>query len=294
MKRIILALSLASVLYACNKDNNSDLTESPASTEKVPVKFSIEDFLITQQDMTENGRVETDTSITRFKKLSYMAFGSDGSIKSWIDQDSTNTKFGVITDSLVPGTYTIGICAWSLPNVTLSHPDLISARLYNQEGKSTGDVFYKKFQVTVNTNGNSQMDVNLNRIVGYLKLELKDALPTSNPNGEITVQANNVAEAFYFKNDSAVQINNVGWYMNRITQTTWDYYSFGSNAQMWVTIQYKDKITGAALYKQIFCKLAANKKTIISGYLYDVPTSGNFITRANQDWSSDSTVISIN
>jgi hypothetical protein len=63
-------------------------------------------------------------------------------------------------------------------------------------------------------------------------------------------------------------------------------------------LSWKDKVTGAFQSKTITnVTVTANKKTIITGYLYGVPTNvsaGDVIIRTNQSWSTDSTVISIN
>ena len=302
MKKIIPALLLACVLFACKKDtNSSESPESPSSQSKVPVKFNLESFMVSQQDMSENGRVETDPSLSKFYKVFYMAFKSDGTPVSYIEQDSTNTNFGIISDSLLPGTYTVAIGAHNrLGNyatyITAKYSALASAEFYNLYARNTSDFFYKKSQVTVSAGNASLNDVTLNRIVGNLKVDLKDALPTSDPNGAVSVFVANIPESYMINPDTAAH-----YYesipIDRTSQTTWEYNIFGSNKPLTITIGWKDKVTGAPQTKTISnVILTANKKTIVSGYLYGVPTNvaGSFITRTNQNWSTDSTVVSIN
>lgn len=302
MKKTIPALLLACVLFACKKDTNSD--ETPSSVSKVPVTFNIENFQVSQQDMSENGRVETDPTLSSFYKIFYMAFANDGTTASYIEQDSTNSKFGTISDSLLPGTYTIAVGAHnrtvpsSFTYITAKYASLSSAEFYNVWARNTADFFYKKVQVTVNATGNQVVtDLSLNRIIGNLKVNLKDALPTSDPNGAITVNVLGVPQSYMINPDTvANRYSDVP--MDRTSQTTWEYNIFGSNRPLTVMLSWRDKVTGAYQSKTITnVTVSPNKKTIITGYLYGVPTNvgaGDVFVRTNQNWSSDSTVISIN
>lgn len=302
MKKAISALLLACMLFACKKETNIDQS-TPASDSKVPVKFSVENFLISQHDISENGRVETDTSLSRFYKVFYMAFTSDGNTASYIEQDSTDNNFGVISDSLAPGTYTVVLGAWNRMNIynsyiTTNHSTLANAEFTAPLARPTGDFFYKKLQVTVSANGNPAIiDLTLDRIVGYLKLDFKDALPASDPNGAVTVYINNIPQSYMINTDIATN-NYELFQMDRNSQTTWEYYIFGSTAPISLQINWKDKNTGAPQSKTISnVIMTANKKTIVTGYLYGVPENvggGDLFLRTNQDWSTDSTIISIN
>jgi hypothetical protein len=297
MKKTIPALLLACVLFACKKDTNS--IESPASQSKVPVKFSLENFLVSQQDMSNNGRVETDPSLTGFYRLYYMAFASDGSTASYIEQDSTNTNFGIISDSLLPGTYTVVLGAWnrmnnvSAPNITAKHDELASAEFTNLYARNAGDFFYKKLQITVSNGSPSNNDVTLNRLVGYLKVELKDALPGSDPFEALTVDIENVPQSYMINTDLATN-NYSQYHMDRTSQTTWEYYNFGSSTPANLHLNWRDKTTNTWQSRSIQINFTANKKTIVSGYLHGVPSAGSFTTKVSPNWSTDSTVVSIN
>jgi hypothetical protein len=86
--------------------------------------------------------------------------------------------------------------------------------------------------------------------------------------------------------------------INRTSQITWEYYIPASSQNLTVTINWKDKTTGAPMSKIVpNIVMSANKKTIITGYLYGIPDNpggSDYIVRYNSDWSSDSTVVNIN
>jgi hypothetical protein len=307
MKKTIPALLLACVLFACKKGTNSD-DSAPSSDAKVPVKFSVENFLVSQQDMSENGRVETDTSLSGFFRLSYLAFASNGNKATYYYMDSTVNNFGVISDSLAPGTYTIAIGAHKRLGLRDTYVDagfsstqnkLSTAQFYSLLGWNTGDFFYKKLQVTVSAYGNPGIiDVSLNRIIGNLKIELKDVLPASDPNEAVTVEIFGVPQSYMINADTTDNLYPYFIPINRTSRTTWEYNIFGSNKPITVKIGWKDKITGAAQSKTFSnVQVNANKKTMISGYLYGVPQNvggGDLYIRTNKDWSTDSTFINFN
>jgi hypothetical protein len=296
MKKTIPALLLACVLFACKKDTNS--VESPASDAKKPVTFSVQNFLVTQQDMSANGRVET---LPQIANIYYYAYRSDGKNASTKQQSYGTPNFGVITDSLAPGTYTIVLAASSksLNYFYTMNVDLPYAYLTEGTTANMGDFFWKKFQITISDNGNPPtMDVSLNRIVGLLQANLKDALPASDPNGAaINVTVKYPVSAIEFATEAPFHIHSEE-NIARINQTTWEYYILGTSQALTVTINWKDKTTGAAMSKTIpNLVVSANKKTIINGYLYGVPDNlggSDYIVRYNSDWSTDSTVVNIN
>lgn len=300
MKKVITALLLACVLFACKKETNSDSNESPSSDAKVPVKFSIQNFMVLQQDMSANGRVQGTPPI---HQIYYYAYKNDGSLASSLNQASGVTNFGVISDSLAPGTYTIVVAAsekglsYSFGNSTAGLQDALLYRGLSW-GDAWGDFFFKKFQVTVSESGNPPtMDVSLDRKVGLLQADLRDALPASDPNGAITVTVKYPAPSFKFDTEQAYTSSQEQT-ITRKDQTTWEYYLLGSSQALTVTINWKDKTTGAPMSKTIpNIVVSANKKTIIKGYLYGTPDNlggSDYVVRYNSDWSSDSTIVNIN
>jgi hypothetical protein len=300
MKRIIPALLLASILFACKKDSSTD-DSSLATAPRFPVGFSVLDFITETQNM----RIAADSSLTKITDVYYFAYGSDGILKSSIHQDTVNNKtdFGKINDSLPAGTYTIVINAGTAPIAINGGTNLSSAALggqiINDFMEPIPDVFFNKIQVTVNATGNPVLqDVTLNRITGRIRVELYDALPVADPNGEITLALSTVPILFSFNTAS---INNQFPYFKdsragvRLDQTTLEANVLGSTRSFWAHILYKDKLGVSKSKAFPDLVLTANKKTTIKGYLYGVPdtTKGDYELKVNSSFS-DSTVISFN
>ncbi|MBO9200786.1 MULTISPECIES: hypothetical protein [Niastella] len=302
MKKIILALFLASSLFACKKSTSTD--DSSAATEtKYPVSFSISNFLIE----TKNMRVETDSTLAAITDVYYYAYGSDGLLKNSIHQvrAQTSAGFGVIDDSLKSDTYTIVVYASSGPvgknlGGVLNVAALGPQDLVNSEAASFPDVFFKKISVTVNSSGNpvpQPQQIALNRITGLLRVELYNALPDTDPNGAVTVKLNNIPVWFYVKNETIDNRNPpVFTYAKRLNQTTFEAYVIGSTTvPITTSIMYINQ-TGTTQTKTFNnLIIEANKKTTIKGNLSDLanPTAGDYLISVNPIWS-DSTVINLN
>ncbi|WP_205513034.1 FimB/Mfa2 family fimbrial subunit [Longitalea arenae] len=310
MKKTIPALLLACVLFACKKEKNAESNE-PASDTKVPVKFSVQNLLLSQEDMSENGRVQTDTSLKRFSNIYYMAYKVNSNYEntnvSYISQDTVNNKsnFGVISDSLAPGTYTISLAATTEKLTVFGQGQWIYAQSYL--GAKTGDeyrmgeFFHKMTTVTISAGDNpSAIEVPLERKVGLVKLDFKDALPASDPNGQVDFYVTNVCRSFTISNEQGTQPHiSYRLTLRRTSQTTWeDFLVSQSGYTVNINLNWKDKVTGAPMSKTFTnVTIAPNKKTIISGYLYGAPLNpggGDYSLKLNQTWSSDSTVLSIN
>lgn len=317
MKKTIPTLLLACVLFACKKEKNADSIESPSSDAKVPVKFSVQNFQLSQEDMSVNGRVQTDTSFKRFSNVYYMAYKwmvnpvnnqYENVNVSYIFQDTVNNKsnFGVISDSLAPGTYTISLAATTEKLSVFGQGQWIYAQSYigakSNDGYRMGEFFHKWTTVTINAGDNPPtVDVSLERKVGLIKLDFKDALPSSDPNGQVDFYVTRVSRGFTIADEKGTNPE----YSNRLTlrrtsQTTWEDFLtvYPASNIVDIYLNWKDKVTGAPMSK-IFTNVTVtpNKKTIISGYLYGAPLNpggGNYILKLNQTWSSDSTVLSIN
>ncbi|WP_205514169.1 FimB/Mfa2 family fimbrial subunit [Longitalea arenae] len=299
MKKLVPALLLASVLFACKK--NTSTGEIPTNPEnRYPVSFSVTNFLVETQSM----RVATDASLSKITDVYYFAYGSDNLLKSSIHQDTANNKtgFGIIKDSLPAGTYTIVLYASNGPvarngGANLNWADLGPQQINQTTVGSMPDVFFKKFIDTVTDAPSvNPQDVSLNRITGLLRVELYDALPASHPNGEVKLYVAPINGNYSFSS-LGTTMGSKDVYGIRRNQTTFEEYLFGSPYTMWVHILYKDKVTGQSKSKTFEnnIKVETNKKTIIKGYLYGAPdtTQGDFHLKVNTSFT-DSTVINLN
>lgn len=303
MKKIMPALLLATVLFACKKNTSSD--EGQSSDEpKYPVSFSISDFIVTTQNM----RVATDPSLTKITNIYYYSFGSDNLRRSYITQDTTTkTGFGIIKDTLPAGTYTIVICATTAPVTIGGGTNLTTSVIFGDLDPANGqlypipEIFYKKIQVTIAPSGNAQQDVSLNRITGKISVQAYDALPATDPKGEVALFLSTVKRHFNFNTETlGSETARFDAWGTRLSQTTLEANVLGSGditqSYFWIHIFYKDKTTGASKDKYFpDITLPANKRIDIKGYLYGVPdtTQGNYNIKVNS-YYTDSTSYSLN
>lgn len=296
MKKIIPALLLASVLFACNKSSSTN--DAPeTTTPKYPISFSVSNFL----KQAQNIRVATDSSL-KITDIYYFAYGSDGLLKSSIHQDLNTPGFGVITDSLPASSYNFVVYAATGPVAKNGGESFASAILGPQDlGNGVvgplPDVFFKKIQETVSsseTTVTQSQQVPLNRITGLVDVELSNALPASASNGTITVDLSKVQNAFYFSTEQgSTQLASTQ--TTRINQTTFQGYVIGSNSPISVQVHYTDS-TGAAQTRSFDnLTITANNKTTITGSLSGLPnaTTGDYQIKIDPSWS-DSTSFSLN
>lgn len=296
MKTIIPALLLASALFACKKKSSTG--DAPAITEpKYPVRFSVSSFL----KQAQNLRVTTD-SLTKITDIYYFAYGSDGLLKSSIHQDATKPGFGLINDSLPANSYNFVVYAATGPVAQNGGENFANAILgpQNLGNGMVGplpDVFFKKMQATVNSAANTvtqPQEVPLNRITGLVDVKILNALPSSDPNGTITVDLNKVQNGFYFSTEQgSTQL--VTTQAKRVDQTTFQGYIIGSGSPFSVKISYTDT-TGTTQTRSFDnITIEANKKTSITGSLSGLPnaTTGEYLINVNSSWG-DSTNLNLN
>lgn len=304
MKKLLLIPLLAITMFACKKENAVE--NNAVLPEKKSIEISVADFIMQEGNLrSANGRaaasgLERNANLPNIFYVYYMAFSNDGKRVSYIIQDSLNYKssFGVIKDSLYPGTYDIVLIA-SEKELTVNADSIsktyFGPRLSGGFWFSMGDAFYKKIPVTISDSSNiNNLDVTLDRVASMVELNILDALPANDPKGDITIKLSPIIYSFYVGSgltgkpypngpDSPPYIG------TRINQHTFREYMLGSNNTYTLTIGYRDKITGANLFKTIEnIKCTANKKTIISGYLYGAP---GLKIALNQAWGADSSSI---
>lgn len=303
MKKTLLILSLPLLLFSCSKKSLVDAPAPQAEIAKQPLSFNITDFILSHEYLS--AREEYPAKLS---DLYYVVYSSDGTKLNYVHQDTINQQatFGTIKDSLAPGVYTVALFASEQPlymenvlNGANISNHTIASQITGIGVLPLGQIFYKKFQVEVKLSGNPQsMDVDLDRIVGKLQIELFDALKQNTTNGDLSMQIHPLAPFFSVSTSKALPPEDYWQYWGRRTsQTTFEDYFIGSDHEFTVTIYYKDKNTGEDLVKTIeHVKCIANQKTIIRGYLYGDPLNPGgpgLQVRLNQGWSTDSTVINL-
>ncbi|MBC9915613.1 FimB/Mfa2 family fimbrial subunit [Chitinophaga varians] len=311
MKKALIIPLLSSIFFSCSKDATDKKVISQG--EKQPVKFSVANFSQSQENLRTAGNnqlLEGQTSrvnwLPRISDLYYIVYSSDGNKINFVHQDTLNQKanFGIINDSLAPGTYTAVLIASQTPLYTqpITSSNNISGHYFSPQLMGMGvfpmgDAFLKKTVFSVSANAPTEIPITLERVVGKLEVKLQDALPSSDPNGYIRVQVSPLSVAYNLSDGSVRAPEAVWqWYGTRKDQYTFSDFLLGSEYEFNVDINYKDRTTGADLKKTIqHVKCQTNKVTVIKGYLYGAPPDGSrsYSITINDTWSTDSTLINL-
>ena len=191
-KALLLALLVAVVLISCKKDNKN----SPGT--KYKVQFNVSGFSqqivgVASKNKQINGFYADQAAPVTFAidVLHYYAYDSSGKLVSVINQDSTFSSFGIIDDSLQPGTYSI-VIAGSKAGVNYNSGTLYTNGYIGGYSGPWEDTFFQEFSLTVGTQPINQ-NVTLKRIVGKLSVLITDKLPATASTLSI-----NVTDAFNY------------------------------------------------------------------------------------------------
>lgn len=310
MKKLLYC-ALAVVFAACGK--NETAPSEPVSQKKVVTRLNMTGFLQRVEAMpSENGRTAAIAAVTRDSALAtkvshiyYQVFNASGLVNT-IHQDAgvSPDNFGIIKDSLAPGNYTVVLLAsTSILNLRNFSNTLEKAffdvPLTSTYRASTPDVFYKKMDISVIDDGNgSDKNITLDRIVGRLEVNIKDAPQIDNsPSNSIRVEI--FPEDIYFDlNIGAIfraPADMFAMTLKRTNQYVFDSYVL-NDKEFDVKIEYVDPKSGNKQIKEIRkVRCYRNKKTILSGYLFgpQIPNgSGNtFGIGLNDTWDPRNNVI---
>ena len=188
------------ILASCKKEHAKDTTPVQ-SLHKVAFKvgFSQQTSAYLTNSLNSHNlsltRLNTnavDTSLTdnHVSTICYAVYDSLGNNVHNITQLSTDANFGILTDNLRAGNYTVILAAGQTglsigldPANTTTTTSKISTDIvsYGDEypidlpGK---DIFYKKLSLTV-TNTDASQSVNLDRITSRLTVDIEDAIPAN-------------------------------------------------------------------------------------------------------------------
>jgi hypothetical protein len=230
--------------------------------------------------------------------------------------EPTTNPFNVITDSLASGTYTIVIVGTGkqsagdiVLNLALGYDDvdsaptvfspLQSAVLYDDEGLDqiprSNEIFFSKSTITVG-NQNLNNDITISRIVGQLQVVLQDAIP-----GNVRyINVTRYPEYYSFSiadtipkdliepldefpySDSPMTLTSADkgkpnyttqrFMLNTISPFTVIITAFDANEQ----IIGQKTVNNVRLYK--------NRRTTLTGKLFDNTSQAQFAIHANQAW----------
>ncbi|SDD63538.1 hypothetical protein SAMN05216464_102133 [Mucilaginibacter pineti] len=188
MKKVSTCLFLLSMCFlACKKDKSQGKGVDMGTTHQV--SFNVSGFTQTTGPVTNSIKsVRAASVISTITQLRYLIYKADGTLVHQFIQASTNTGFGQISDNLANGTYTVVIAAGQ-DGLDIYKPEALSTgqltyNLANMQYLDVyvyqrppinwvrwGDVFYKKFSLTV-TGEDINQNIAVDRIVSKLTVKM--------------------------------------------------------------------------------------------------------------------------
>ena len=295
------------LFWCCKKPHDP---HEPGGTKKYPVNFTVSGF---DQHMEELGKT-TDTLTDYIGYLYYVVFQQDNGYVHKIEQVTTDDDFGTIYDSLPAGQYIIALVGSKDP-VTLEDyhheptPNFLVMRFPGT------DAFYKRLVLSVN--GAVNQTVSLDRIVGKLKVIIKDRIPYDAHSIILTpsLYPPPVPDVPYgypdaFNLRSGEMLPNGGPGDNLVYNGM--YHEFTPTEKGMLDFSMEDYIlmpvtdtftvhlsaayaSGQTISSKILynIRVSPGKRTVLSGKLFDnLPgnDSGINVIIANPEWSADSTL----
>jgi hypothetical protein len=188
-KQLIMAIGLIIAVCSCKKESapgKQNHVDPGQHVKSYAVGFNLSGFTKETKGISA-GKLQTNAVLKDvIKYLSYYVYnGSKDSLKSVksIKQQSTDSNFGVITDSLAAGHYTIFFVGSTSADyyITNSFVDVVQGTYHPALGYKNdtnfGDTFVQKLEVDV-TAATTQ-NVVLKRAVSLITVKLLDVLPAS-------------------------------------------------------------------------------------------------------------------
>lgn len=289
------ALVLGFALTACQKEQSE---KAPSATgEKVPVTISVSDFLRKLEDLPsptgrQSGIAAKDPDLhTKVSHIYYYAFSAADELlvdKKYQTPLSAGTDFGVIKDTLAPGTYKILLVASVDPTPIVSQDfvEKLNLLITNHPTTSQGyfapplkDQFFKVLTIVVPTSGEvPQANATLERYISKLEVRVLDAEAVEADNKDVVVTATKVPVHFGFSGGAAF----LPALKVELTKTAPNVYSGivlpSAEDHLDVLIQIKERGTGSVLHTKTVSNVQCfkNKATILSGNVLSVtPSAGD-------------------
>jgi hypothetical protein len=305
-KKLLLMSTLVMLLFACSKDDkHQELSpNNQKSGQNIPFKVSISDFIKKVEVLPmPGGRVaNTHGTVTRdsslFGKVSdiyLIAYNEIGFPAINTHQRSGSSDFGIISDSLPAGDYTIVVLASS---DSLNIPSYSALEAYlnpDQTFKAFPDIFYKKTSINISNTQSPSFNLTLDRLVGRLEVNILDA-PAISQDSIVDVTMRYEHTIFDFLVDFTTYRETPEYFpIKRRSQNLFSDFIMNTKTEVTVTISYIDRISGQRLKKVIeHVTMERNKSTILTGKLY--PTSNpddgktDFNLGLNNTWKPEKVV----
>lgn len=283
------AFFLASVLLfgACNESVISEMPDDP-----VTVTFNVSTLNVDTQPMSRATSSGTELSEV-VSKIRYYIYNSSNTqlIKygsSTYDASNPNENFGVITESLTPGTYSIMFYAEGKGN---GYCDFCNTEPFNYESYfkyKDMEVFYYAGTITVESTSTS-FNVELPRKSGLLRINITDAVLSNVSKVEFSF-----SDSYRWYPKSSGSYNESYTYQATITDgelEVFDYYfSFPDalpSSNVTVKISVYDTSNSLLGEKSVTAPIYENKRTIVSGELFSTISDKNISVTINDIWGED-------
>jgi uncharacterized protein YcfL len=234
---------------------------------------------------------------------------------------TTTDPYNIITDSLAAGTYTVVLAATSNENgIGINDNDsqldfgiaiyslLPQAVVYAGQGLDaiprSQDLFFSKSTLVVGDQ-NVTSNVTMNRVVGQLEVDLQDAVPANvayiyigrqNEDGGYLINTGTSAYADEFVDDfgalfdpdfdtiTSTETGKTGLLLYR--------YIWNTATTVNIVLEAHDKYNNVLFTKTISnVQFYKNRKTILTGKLFNNTSTAQFSITANQAWGPDAPTI---
>ena len=283
----VLFLAFVLLFGACNESVISEMPEDP-----VTVTFNVSTLNVDTQPMSRAATSGAELSEV-VKKIRYYIYNSSNSqlIKygsSTYDANDPDENFGVITESLTPGTYSIMFYAEGKGN---GYCDFCNTEPFNYESYfkyKDMEVFYYAGTITVESTSTS-FDVELPRKSGLLRINITDAVLSTVSKVEFSFSD---SYRWYPKSDGSY--NDSYTYQATITEGKLDvfdyYFSFPDalpSKDVKVKISVYDTSNNLLGEKSVTAPIYENKRTIVSGELFSTISDKNISVTINDVWGED-------
>lgn len=282
-------LLLAGVLLGACTNNDEAFIDKP---QEIPVTFNISTLNVDTQPMsraTSSGTALGDV----VNKICYYIYNSSNSNllkygSSTYDVNEPNENFGVITESLTPGTYSILFYALGKGDGSCTFVNTSKFDYESYFSHKDKEVFYYTGTITVESS-DTNFDVELPRKSGLLQINITDDVPNTISKVEYTFSDN-----YRWLPHSTGSYNDSYTYQATITERKLDlfeyYFSFPvalPSKDVKVKISVYDTSNSLLGEKSVTAPIYENRRTIISGELFSTISDKNFSITINDIWDDD-------
>ena len=284
------------VLLAASCSNESELTVVEKQSETAPVTVRINDFSITQEDLSTTRAAQNPVDYTAVGTMTLAFYDADGTEVYKATQlrgdGSTYTTFGEFTANLQVGTYTmvaLGYTYFDGDAFTLTSP---TQAAYTSERPR--ETFTKVQTVTVTSASALDLDVTLSRISSWLSIQSTDGRPASATKVRTTFakggKSFNPTTGLATTDTGFSQTNNPSTAVGATIEVNAVPFLYTDEESMTVTIEAldaSDNVLATRVVNNVPFK--RNRKTILRGAIFTADASAAAF-KLETSWLDDETV----